>query len=325
MSKILSFLREHRLVAEMIAVLIICFAIVLAVFVRMVVDDIEVTALQKSLSPDQTNLSETIPDGMPIVITVDPDGSEGGESTAVETTVSSPLLNVASNGTASSEDAEFAFGVIPLDVEEVEEEEIVEEPQINYYVGEGFMEDGSPVMVPEEPTEYLPIDQYWTQRMKVAHDLAEERRALGFGEDDEIIIDCRNTWTQEKQNLDIMAKVLTNECGSCPWQQILDTGICLIHRTQRENWPDMIYECVMQPGQYSPTYANGYYANSSARCYAAAVMLFDGLYDIPNNVVYQANFSQGDGVWRKAYVNTGNFASTTYFCYDVDWAKRLGY
>lgn len=206
----------------------------------------------------------------------------------------------------------------PEPVEPTEEPE----PEIIYYVGEGLMEDGSPVMVPEEPSEYLSPNDYWTKEMKEAHIAANERRAQGYGENDEIIAACRSIWTSEKESLDIMAKMIANECGFCPWQQLLDTGSCLKHRVERPNWPNTVYECITQPGQYLSTYANGKYADTPARCYAAAVYVLDGVYQIPNNVVYQANFSQGAGVWRKAYVNIGNFTSVTYFCYDIDWSKR---
>ena len=205
-----------------------------------------------------------------------------------------------------------------IPVEEIPEE-VPEQSEIRYYVGEGLMEDGSPVMVPEEPTEYLPVDQYWTTKMYEVHELADAARAIGTPEDSPIILECQRIWHEEKAKLDMTAKMLTNECSISPWQQILDTACCLKHRTERPNWPNTVYECLVQPGQYLPSYANGRYANNLPRCYAAAVIVWDGLYDIPHNVVYQANFPQGAGTWRKAITDTPNFYSKTYFCYDVEW------
>ena len=40
-----------------------------------------------------------------------------------------------------------------------------------------------------------------------------------------------------------------------------------------------------------------------------------GQVNMPSNVLYQANFSQGQGVWQSVYFNSGWYASTSYFCY----------
>ena len=40
-----------------------------------------------------------------------------------------------------------------------------------------------------------------------------------------------------------------------------------------------------------------------------------GQVDMPSNVIFQANFKQGTGVWKAIYFNSGYFASTSYYCY----------
>lgn len=40
-----------------------------------------------------------------------------------------------------------------------------------------------------------------------------------------------------------------------------------------------------------------------------------GQVNMPSNVLYQANFSQGKGVWKSVSFNSGWYSSTSYFCY----------
>ena len=40
-----------------------------------------------------------------------------------------------------------------------------------------------------------------------------------------------------------------------------------------------------------------------------------GKVDMPSNVIFQANFTQGTGIWKAIYYNSGYFSSTSYYCY----------
>lgn len=84
---------------------------------------------------------------------------------------------------------------------------------------------------------------------------------------------------------------------------------------------------ITQPGQYSTKYStlaaaqaiqtkdakNGTYYY--ATCLNTAKKAMMGQVSMPDNVLYQANFSQGKGVWKSVAFDSGYFASTTYFCY----------
>ena len=52
-----------------------------------------------------------------------------------------------------------------------------------------------------------------------------------------------------------------------------------------------------------------------AMCETAVKKAMMGQVDMPSNVLYQANFAQGKGVWQSVYFNSGWYASTSYFCY----------
>ena len=98
-------------------------------------------------------------------------------------------------------------------------------------------------------------------------------------------------------------------------------------RVEDSRFPDTVKGVITQPGQYSTKYAtveaanaiqatdskNGTYYYGICEDSVKAAMM--GQVEMPSNVLYQANFSQGKGVWKSVYFNSGWYASTSYFCY----------
>ena len=101
----------------------------------------------------------------------------------------------------------------------------------------------------------------------------------------------------------------------------------VLNRVADSRFPDTVKGVITQPGQYATKYAtqaatdsiksadsqNGTYYY--AMCEAAVKKAMMGQVDMPSNVLYQANFAQGKGVWQSVYFNSGWYASTSYFCY----------
>ena len=134
-------------------------------------------------------------------------------------------------------------------------------------------------------------------------------------------------YTQEE--LDLLARVIYAEVG-CTWipdwvQQMV--GSVVLNRVEDSRFPDTVKGVITQPGQYSTKYAtveaanaiqatdskNGTYYYGICEDSVKAAMM--GQVEMPSNVLYQANFSQGKGVWKSVYFNSGWYASTSYFCY----------
>ena len=100
-----------------------------------------------------------------------------------------------------------------------------------------------------------------------------------------------------------------------------------LNRVKDSRFPNTIYGVITQRGQYSTKYAtveaaqtiknkdaaNGTY--NWETCKSSVIQAMMGKTDMPENVIYQANFTQGSGLWKSVYFNSGWYASTSYFCY----------
>lgn len=172
----------------------------------------------------------------------------------------------------------------------------------------------------------------WTSRQETLHNIAEQARALGLPEDSPIIVEASRLWWEDveavevqldppivdngytEEDLCILAKVIWKEAGGCPWEHQCAVGAVVMNRVHDERFPDTISEVVGQPGQYSASYLSGF-DNIPTECYDAARAVLTGEYTIPPEIVWQANFPQGSGIWWVSCVDTGWYKSTTYFCF----------
>ena len=96
-------------------------------------------------------------------------------------------------------------------------------------------------------------------------------------------------------------------------------GCVVMNRVKSREFPNTIRGVLTQPGQYAGLWTNGIYfpagtnTSSSAvrRAYRIAREVLNGQWECPSNVVFQAGFQQGSGVYR-AIPGGG---TVTYFCY----------
>ena len=117
-----------------------------------------------------------------------------------------------------------------------------------------------------------------------------------------------------EQELSILAKVIYGEANGCPWEHMCAVDCVVLNRVADERFPNTISEVVAQPKQYSTAYLSGF-DGIPQECWDAARAVLDGEYTIPPEIVWQANFTQGNGVWWASYVDTGWYQSMTYFCF----------
>ena len=116
-------------------------------------------------------------------------------------------------------------------------------------------------------------------------------------------------------NLLLLSKIVHAEAGS-NWlteehRQLVASVV--INRVKSSKFPNSIYDVIYQRGQYAPVWS-GYFENlipSKACVYSASEVLANGSI-APDNVVFQANFVQGSGVYKCIY---DNILGATYFCY----------
>lgn len=144
--------------------------------------------------------------------------------------------------------------------------------------------------IPEtQAEEVLPdaIDGTCTGNVQVEGDVIEVERV---GEE-------HNPYTDE--DLYIMAHLLCGEVqtGSRELQEAV--GSVVLNRVESSKYPNSIRAVVFQKGQYACTWDGNYERTPTERNWEVAEYLLRNGSQIPSNVVYQAQFRQGKGVWRK--------------------------
>lgn len=156
----------------------------------------------------------------------------------------------------------------------------------------------------------------WTKRMKAAHEIADAARGIGVTEDDPIITRLQAIWREDRNDLQMIAKTISGEAPYCPFDHQVAVGAVVLNRVNDPRFPDTVYGVLTQtnPMQYSFSYVYGF-DGISEQCYKAAIAAMNGDHDVPANVVWQAEFFQGRGIWKASPVWTPYYSSVTYFCY----------
>ena len=114
----------------------------------------------------------------------------------------------------------------------------------------------------------------------------------------------------DEYELSLMAHLLMGECGATynDDEMLYLAGAVVLNRVQSEYFPNTIKEVIYQKGQYQcvTLESSGFYKEPTERCWEIAEELLIRGYDIPENVLFQAEFRQG-----KVYKKVQNM----YFCY----------
>lgn len=158
-----------------------------------------------------------------------------------------------------------------------------------------------------------------------AHEMAEMARSIGLPEDDPIIVRAKELWWEANKQFsidrDIIATVVYNEAWyGCSDRHRELVAAVVVNRVNHPLFPNDVYDVVVQKGQYLPAYANpnSYYGQRAradakvwSECQRIATKALRGQVECPGNVIWQANFKQGKGVYETHYTSY----STSYFCY----------
>lgn len=118
-----------------------------------------------------------------------------------------------------------------------------------------------------------------------------------------------------EEDLDLLARLITAEMGAS-WvsdEMQLYVGSVVINRMNHELFPNTLYDVIYAKGQYSPTWNGAINNTPDERTIENARQLLEYGSVLPENVVFQANFPQGDGTYYEYYDEV--LGTTTYFCY----------
>lgn len=174
-----------------------------------------------------------------------------------------------------------------------------------------------------------------------AHQTAESLRKKGYSDSSAYVQAAKSTWNEAQkaiagyqklaqysdEDIRILTTTVFHEAGHTTEQLRQYVAQVVLNRVEVSRFPDTVKGVITQPGQYSTKYAtveaanaiqatdskNGTYYYGICEDSVKAAMM--GQVEMPSNVLYQANFSQGKGVWKSVYFNSGWYASTSYFCY----------
>lgn len=170
-----------------------------------------------------------------------------------------------------------------------------------------------------------------------AHQTAEALRAKGYKDSCAYIQAAKATWNEAQAEINAYTKlskysdedirILTTlvyyEAGNTTEQLRQYVAQVVLNRVADSRFPSTIKGVVNQRGQYNTKYTSAEtaqsiknkYKTSYLTCESSAKAAMMGKVNMPSNVLFQANFKQGKGVWQSVYFKAGSFASTSYFCY----------
>lgn len=125
--------------------------------------------------------------------------------------------------------------------------------------------------------------------------------------EEEVSIETAYDYTQE--DLELLAHVIYAEAGSdyCTDEMRYGVGSVVLNRVEDECFPDTLYNVIYQKGQYQCTWDGNIDKTPDERSYRIAQDLLNNGSIFPSDVVYQAEFKQGSGVYSKI--------QNIYFCH----------
>lgn len=102
-------------------------------------------------------------------------------------------------------------------------------------------------------------------------------------------------YTQE--DLEVLAHAICGEAQCYPDEEQRYVGSVILNRKNHKAYPNTIKGVVFQKGQYACTWDGNYYRKPTEANWRNARWLLENGSVLPANVVYQASFKQGSGVY----------------------------
>lgn len=138
--------------------------------------------------------------------------------------------------------------------------------------------------------------------------------------DDTIYVTVNNTYVIEEvvviqeepvnqEELELLAHLIFAEAGSdwCNDEMLYSVGSVVLNRMASDYFPSTMREVIYEKGQYECTWNGAIEKEPNERAYRIAEDLLRNGSTLPSNVIFQAQFEQGDGTYSKV--------QNMYFCY----------
>lgn len=104
---------------------------------------------------------------------------------------------------------------------------------------------------------------------------------------------------QYEKDLYLLSHLINAEAGSnwCSDELMRYVGSVALNRVDHAAFPNTLEEVIYQPGQYSCLWDGNFYKEPVERAWRIAKELLDNGSVLPENVVFQSQFPQGNGVY----------------------------
>lgn len=107
-----------------------------------------------------------------------------------------------------------------------------------------------------------------------------------------------------------LSRVIQAESGYCQREMMEGVGSVVLNRVESDLFPNTVKEVIEQPGQYSTlSWLSSQVPTDEVMDVTISLLENGSIY--PEDVLYQANFVQGSGVYKSLSTSY----STMYFCY----------
>ena len=142
-------------------------------------------------------------------------------------------------------------------------------------------------------------NEFTTEKEETKQELVEVKKVQK-----ETIIQ-KEKYTDEE--LYIMSHLIYGEAGNCSDELQIAVGSVVLNRMKSKYFPNTIKEVVFQKGQYACTWDGNYDKSPDEQAINNSKYLLENGSQLPAACIFQAEFIQGDGVYK----TIGN----TYICY----------
>lgn len=110
-----------------------------------------------------------------------------------------------------------------------------------------------------------------------------------------------------EEELNILSHLVYGEASGQSDEMQIAVASVVLNRVKSSSYPNTIKGVVFQSGQYACTWDGNYNKTPDKQAIKNAKFVLENGSQLPSNVVYQAEFIQGSGIYK----TIGN----TYFCY----------
>lgn len=118
----------------------------------------------------------------------------------------------------------------------------------------------------------------------------------------------------DSTNIWWLSCVLFQECRGLNDEAQIAVASVIMNRVKSDKFPNTIFEVIVQPGQYAFVNDEIIWGEPDERTIKNAEYVYWNGSQIPENVLFQAEFIQESGVWKQMTINI--FVTNRDFCID---------